>query len=173
MITELTVMKAKHGDDEAFLELYEEIYVDLYRTACYMLKNKDDAEDAVSEAVVDMYKDIGKIRKTGSFKAWAMRILWVKCKKRLKEYCDRTEELEAQGELSGKCDIERDTVLKNDLDKAMECLTEEEKIVVVCSAVWGMNSSQISDVTGLARGTIRSKLSRALKKVRAGLEEYI
>ena len=173
VITELTVMKAKYGDDEAFSKLYEEIYVDLYRTAYYMLKNKDDAEDAVSEAVVDMYRDICKIKKTGAFKAWAMRILWVKCKNRLKEYCNKTEELEAQGELSGKCDLERDTVLKNDLDKAMACLSEEERIMVICSAVWGMNSSQISDVTGLARGTIRSKLSRALKKVRAELEEYV
>lgn len=173
MITELMVLKAKYGDDEAFSKLYEQIYVDMYRTSLYMLGNKSDAEDVVSETVLDMYSGISKLKNAKSFKAWAMRILWVKCKNKRGEYYHQTEELEAQGELVCKCNIEQDVVLKKDVEMAMECLAEDEKLIVVCSAVWGMNSSQISDLTGVSRGTIRSKLSRALKKVRDGLEEYL
>ena len=38
---------------DEFIELYTGIYKDLYRYALYILCNKEDAEDAVSEAVVD------------------------------------------------------------------------------------------------------------------------
>ena len=40
---------------DEFIELYTGIYKDLYRYALYILCNKEDAEDAVSEAVVDAY----------------------------------------------------------------------------------------------------------------------
>ena len=51
----LLVKRAKRGDVDAFAELYGKIYEKLYRFAFYMLKNAQDAEDAVSEAVTDAF----------------------------------------------------------------------------------------------------------------------
>lgn len=47
----LLIKKAKKGDVEAFGELYTTVYKKLYRFAFYILKNQQDAEDVVSEAV--------------------------------------------------------------------------------------------------------------------------
>ena len=52
----LLVKRAKRGDVDAFAELYGKIYEKLYRFAFYMLKNAQDAEDAVSEAVTDAFE---------------------------------------------------------------------------------------------------------------------
>ena len=50
--------RAVKGDREAFGRLYELVYKDLYRFALYMLKNCQDAQDMVSEAVTDAYAGI-------------------------------------------------------------------------------------------------------------------
>ena len=61
------IKKAKSGDAEAFALLYSEIYTDLYRFALYALKNRADAEDAVSETVMDAFTSIHKLRRETSF----------------------------------------------------------------------------------------------------------
>ena len=87
------VKKAKCGDAAAFAGLYQQVYADLYRFALYTLKNKADAEDAVSETVTEAFSSIDRLRKADSFKAWIFRILYYKCKDRLREYTRKTEEL--------------------------------------------------------------------------------
>ena len=69
---------------DEFIELYTAVYKDLYRYALYVLGNREDAEDAVSEAVVDAYAEFGKLRDKGAFKGWIFKILSAKCKRRLK-----------------------------------------------------------------------------------------
>ncbi len=173
MITEVIVKRAQNGDDTAFATLYQSVYEDMYRMAYYMLGQKEDAEDAVAESVLDMYRYIDKLKKASSFKSWAMKILWVKCKAKMKEYTHKNVELDAVGEQSDKKDIAIESMVKNDVEKAMESLTDEERIIVVSSAIGGLNCNEISKLLGLKHGTVRSKLSRALQKIRVELEEYV
>ena len=46
-----------------FSEMYETVYRDLYRYALCLMKNPQEAEDAVSEAVVAAYENIHKLKK--------------------------------------------------------------------------------------------------------------
>ena len=87
------VRQAKQGNADAFASLYQEIYEDLYRFAVYILKDPVDAQDAVSETVTDAYASIRRLRKEKAFKGWIFRILSAKCKRKLKEYANRTVEL--------------------------------------------------------------------------------
>ena len=73
------IKMAKSGDADAFAELYREIYLDLYRFALYTLRSPADAEDAVSETVIDAFTSIQKLRSEESFKAWIFKILSAKC----------------------------------------------------------------------------------------------
>lgn len=166
MVTEVIVKRAVKGDDEAFKILYEDLYKDMYRIAYYKLQNKEDAEDVVSEAVFDMYKGISKLKDLSAYRAWAMKILSVKCSVKLKEYCqERAEDID-ELDLQSAFDLEKDGVLKADIMHALDILSDEEKTIVLCSAVAGMSSDEISEVTNIKSGTIRSKLSRALEKLR-------
>ena len=49
------VRQAKLGDSHSFAELYTAIYQDLYKTALYTLGNADDAENVVSDTVMDAF----------------------------------------------------------------------------------------------------------------------
>ena len=170
MVSEAVVKRAKEGDKEAFQMLYQEVYADMYRMAYYLLQNKEDAEDAVSEAVFDMYRGIKGLRDAEAFKSWVMKILSIKCKRKMKEYnAKKTDELEGENYAS-KENIEQQLVMRTDIMNAMGCLKQEEQLIVVCSAVAGMNSEEIGDITGLRSATVRTKLRRALLKLRGRLE---
>ena len=57
-------------DAIAFKELYKTVYQDLYRFALCMMHHPQDAEDAVSEAVLSAYENIHSV--PGSFRFWQM-----------------------------------------------------------------------------------------------------
>ena len=59
---------------------------------------------------------------------------------------------------------------RTDIMRAMNVLEKEEKIIVVCSAVAGMSSDEVGSVTGLKSATVRTKLKRALAKMKGRLE---
>ena len=73
-----------------FSEMYETVYRDLYRYALCLMKNPQEAEDAVSEAVIIAYENIHKLKKEEAFKSWIFTILTNKCKKRLKKALKET-----------------------------------------------------------------------------------
>ena len=81
---------------EIFAEYYRMVYQDMYRFALYTLKNPHDAEDVTGEAVMDAYASVDKLRDPEAFRAWIFTILSNKCKRKLKEYADKTAELPEQ-----------------------------------------------------------------------------
>ena len=80
------IKKAKKGDVEAFGELYTTVYKKLYRFALYILKNPQDAEDVVSEAVTDAFTGIRKLKREEAFSNWMYQIVANKCKRKMREY---------------------------------------------------------------------------------------
>ena len=52
------VLLARNGDTAAFCKLYEQYYKDMYRFAYYMLGNAEDAEDVISDTVLDAFTGI-------------------------------------------------------------------------------------------------------------------
>ena len=87
---------------EIFAEYYRMVYQDMYRFALYTLKNPHDAEDVTGEAVMDAYASVDKLRDPEAFRAWIFTILSNKCKRKLKEYADKTAELPEQLASRGK-----------------------------------------------------------------------
>ena len=58
-----------------FSEMYETVYRDLYRYALCLMKNPQEAEDAVSEAVIAAYENIHKFKKKKHSKAGYLQFL--------------------------------------------------------------------------------------------------
>lgn len=160
------VAAAKKGDKEAFGQLYVAIYTDLYKFAYYTLKNEEDAQDAVSDAVMDAYAGISGLKSEEAFKAWMFRILSAKCKRKLKEYAVHGHHapLEDAYELAVEG---REGSLE--LKSALDSLSDEEKMIVSMNVFGGYDSGEISSIMKLNRNTVRSKQSRALSKLKTFL----
>lgn len=159
--TEL-IERAKFGDAAAFSQVYQEIYLDLYRFALYTLKNSHDAEDIVGDTVMDAWKEIRTLRRADAFRSWIFRILTNKCKRHLKEYIDKTMEL-PEDLVSNSRDICEDM----DVRAAFATLQAEERLILAMNLFGGYSSREIGFQLGLSDNTVRSKQSRALKKMAA------
>ncbi|HZJ78011.1 MAG TPA: RNA polymerase sigma factor [Clostridia bacterium] len=160
------VKLAKQGDRQAFGELYSLYSTELYKYACYILGSSQLAQDAVQEAVCCAYAQISKLRNEDAFKSWLFKILSNTCKRIIstkKEYHLEDNEY--------ICDFDRfDFEISIELAIAMEKLKPEERMVLILSSVYGYKSREISENLNCSASTVRSKLSRALKKLRYELE---
>lgn len=162
------IKNAKSGDTEAFAELYREIHMDLYRFALYTLKHPDDAEDAVSETVMDAFASISRLRSEDSFRAWIFKILTVKCKKILKRSPAMTDEflinIPAEDTAASLEEL-------MDLRNCFFRLDDNERLIISMHIFAGYTNREIAKILHMNANTVRSKESRALKKLSAWLSE--
>lgn len=137
---------------------------DLYILALAILRNEADAEDAVGNAILRAYENMGKIKYFHKFKPWIMTItkneaLKVK-KKRLYLPGDDTVET-----LSKPV-----TAHYDELWDILQQMKEEYRLVVVLFYYEGLSQKDISDVLDIPVGTVKSRLSRGKAELRAALE---
>lgn len=161
------VRRAKQGDTEAFAELYGEIYENMYRFALYTLRNTADAEDVVSEAVMDAFASIRKLRTEEAFKSWIFQILSNKCKDKLREYGKRTEELDEDVMNQHYGDGPEDAAITR---KLFFELSDEERLIIGMHLFCGYKSREIAEILHMNENTVRSKESRGLKKMAGKME---
>lgn len=152
-----------------FTAQYEKVYRDMYRFALYSLGNPQDAEDVVSDAVLDAYAGFGRLRELGAFKAWIFKILTAKCKRKLKEYAGRgkTVSEEEQGEMPA---VGMDFADAAAVRQAFGRLDQQERMIISMHLFGGYSSREIGKLLHMKDGTVRSRQSRALEKMRDWLE---
>ena len=162
-------------DAEVFTRLYSEVAKDLYRLALYILKNKEDAEDIVSETVLDAYRQIESLRDDSLFRNWIVKILTNKCRMKLKEYALSKEEVSDNvTELSDertKRDAYNAEFNSLELKEMLMELENEERFIICLSVFEGYKGDEIARILGLNPATVRSKKQRALAKLKAVIKE--
>lgn len=176
---EETVKKARAGNKDAFIRLYEEIYKDLYRFAFYTLQNQQDAEDVISETVVDAFTGIKDLREAKAFRGWMFRICSNKCKRKMKEYIQHREfisyedeEMDVREQRFGKDQMEQ-IQYRQDLKQALEKLDGEERMIITLTAVSGYTTKEVAKYLQKRHSTIRSKYHRGLKKLQRLLQHDV
>lgn len=174
------VKKARRGDVEAFTELYRTVYKRLYQYALYTLGNPQDAEDVVSDAVVDAFEGIKKLKKPEAFDTWFFRILQAKCNRKLRDIIaarnviDFDSYLENNHPASDAEISELSRVVESMyLQDAFSILDATEHEIINLHIILGYTTSEIATLLHLKESTVRSKESRALKKIRANVREEV
>lgn len=165
------VKSAKKGDRHSFAILYSQIYKDLYRYALFTLRSKQDAEDCVSEAVIDAYRTIGNLKNEEAFRSWFFKILSAKCKHKIKEYYKNPSQ---HNEAIGQEILTDDFSIIDsglDLQIAFSTLNVEDRMIISLTVFGGYNSKEISKILKMNSNTVRSRYSRALEKLRNMLDE--
>ena len=135
----------------------------MFRVAFSLLRNPHDAEDAVQEAFLKLYRGEAW-RRMEDEKAFLARTVWRVALDRLPK--GREQALEALAEpttseldspeASAICDAK--TAL---LRKMIDALPEDLCRVVVLSAIEELNSREIAEMLGIPEGTVRTRLMRA------------
>ena len=171
----VTTIDRSTMDKELFLKKYEEVYRDMYRYAFLTLGHKQDAEDAVSEAVCDAYRQRDSLRDPEAFRGWIFTILCRKCTGKKKEYATkRTDSLDAPRGTDDETPIleslpdenspdAEDTIL---VKQMLFRLSDEDRQIIILHILGGYSSAEIGDIMGMKDATVRSREHRALKQLR-------
>ena len=163
--TEL-IRLAQGGDAHAFSRLYESVYTDLYRFALYTLRHAQDAEDAVSETVLDAFSEIHTLREASAFKSWIFRILTAKCNRRIRQYTTAPAQLDEDlGDQNQKQETMESVCQQTDIQRALGVLSREDRLIISMSIFAGYSSQEIGEQLQMNPNTVRSRQSRALKKM--------
>ena len=171
MRQEQLVRAAKAGDAAAFTELYKEIYRDMYRFAYYMLKHTEDAKDAVGDAVTDAWAQLASLKREDAFKSWVFAILSNKCRQKLREYANRPGELSEA--LADTLAAPERSAPEERLAVRMEFLklAETDRMIIAFHLFAGYKTKEIAAALDMNENTVRSRESRALKRMGRALGE--
>ena len=154
-------------DAAAFERLVIEHQAALYRVARSILKDDQDAEDAVQEAVCLAYANRDRLRDSDKWKQWVLRILVNTCYSAYRKKRPTVDLTEIASYVPAPTvDVNEkitlwDTVLQ---------LPKEMQSVVVLFYYEDLTVRQISKVLKLSEGTVRTRLSRARERLRNMLD---
>lgn len=167
------IILAKNGDANAFCAVYSKYKNKLYNYAYYKLGNRDDAEDAVQNCVLTAFEEIKSLKKPDAFSAWIFRILYCSCAALIKEQIKSkaTDDIDDCLNISSS-DFD-ENALSYELREALGKLNDDERSIVLLSVIAGLQSKEISKITGFSAGNVRQKLSRSLAKMRKELAEEV
>ena len=155
------IIKAKNGDNEAFLELINENKLNIYRVARGILSNEHDIEDAIQNTIIKAYEKINTLKKNEFFRTWLVRILINECN----EIIRMNKRVVSINE-SNHEERYNDCYENIDLTKAINSLSEELRVTTVLFYFEDMSIKDIALILNIPNGTVRSRLSRARKILR-------
>ena len=150
---------------EEFMQYYEKVYPQLYRTALFYMQNQQEAEDAVQDAVLAAYEKFHQLRDREKFAPWIMQILVNRCRRRMKTWFRREKDIDG---ISPSQEVELSS--EPEVKQVFWELKEEERMIVALSVFGGYTSEEVAGILGRNHSTVRSKYRRALQKMRKKLE---
>ena len=185
------VQRVQAGDSAAFRELFDKYHRRAFAVAMGVVKNQDDALDAVQEAFVKVHKNIHKFQGSSSFYTWLYRIVMnasidhVRKKSRRKSLDFDEYALHEQSAVAGdgalvpnitdanpgKAALRRE--LGSAIQGALAELPEHHRAVIVLREIEGMSYEQMADTLEVPKGTVMSRLFHARKKMQAALAPYL
>jgi len=165
----------------AFEQLMRQYNQRLFRVARSILKDDADAEDALQDAYVQAYRNLGEFRGEAELSTWLTRIVinqaLMRVRKRTRERVivpfaeGRTPELEVADELA---ESPSDAALRGEVRQVLEArideLPEAFRTVFVMREVEEMTARETADALGIPEATVRTRLFRARALLRESLE---
>jgi len=168
------VLAAREGDLDAFAALVERYRPPALRVAYGIAGN--EAEDAVQDAFVKAYRNLGGFRTDAAFRPWLFTIVANEARNRLRSR-SRRGRLELQvREQTASTDLAADEVVANraqreQLVAAVSRLPDRYREVVALRYFAGLSESETAAVLSCPVGTAKSRMSRALDLLRARFDD--
>jgi RNA polymerase sigma-70 factor (ECF subfamily) len=148
----------------------DEAYPRAYRTACLVLRSPADAEDAVQEAFLRVWRFRDAIPAGDGRRAWLYRVVVNACLSRLRSDRVWRERIgdDTLGRLPGPSDTERDAEdaeLARCLGGALQRLPEQLRVPVVLRYYSGLPEKDIAVAIQRRPGTVKSRLAEARRRL--------
>jgi RNA polymerase sigma-70 factor (ECF subfamily) len=170
------IASAQHGDTRAFEQLVQIHQGIALRVAYLVVRNPTEAEDVTQDAFVKAYRSLGRFRDESSFRPWLLKIVRNEALNRVRS-TKRRDRLAIQ---VGHDPVSGDTALSPEavvltaeegrrLVARIDELPERYRNVVVHRYLLDLSEQETAEILGVPAGTVKSRTSRALERLRKGL----
>lgn len=182
------VEKIRAGDFQAFEALVNRYEGKVYRLAMRMLRNPEDAEDALQETFLQVYRGLNSFEGRSTFSTWLFRLATNVCLMKirhrgtepaqllpLEEYLPRHEEGE-HPQIQDWPDKPEEVLLNKEsrqkMLEALERLPVEYRAVFILRDIEGFSSTEAGETLGISVAAVKSRLHRARLALRGMLSSY-
>ena len=165
------VERARRGDHDAFAELAGAAIFRLDAAARLILRDPDQAKDAVQETLVRAWRDLPTLRSPDRFDAWLHRLLVRACideARRLRRHRLNVELIPTDSPAVD--DATSSTADRDQLERGFSRLEPEARALIVLHHYLDLPLPEVAIALRIPLGTAKSRLHRALQTMRAALD---
>ena len=181
------IERLRARDEHAFNELVRTYEHRVFGLLFRLLGRREEAEDVAQEVFVQVFKAIGTFRGDSKLSTWIFRIAVNLSKNRAKylarRQADMQTELDSVGDapLRGAKESAADAIARPDdllsgmelqaiVERAIAELEPEFREVLILRDIEDMSYEDIAEITGLADGTVKSRIHRARSQLKQAVE---
>jgi RNA polymerase sigma-70 factor, ECF subfamily len=155
------VADAIAGDVSAFVLLLDPLWDPAYRLAFSMVKEQQDAEDAVQEAALKAWRNVRRLRSdTQTLRPWFLTIVANQCRSMRRSPWWRVLRLDDSPEQVSLAAISDDHI---DLVRALQRLPREQRMTLALRYYLDLPIDEVADVLGVSVSAAKSRIRRALR----------
>jgi len=180
------VHASKNGDVAAFEQLVKRYDRRLLRIALHVTHNREDSQDAVQEAFLKAFQNLGQFRGDSQFSTWLIRItvnqsLMKVRKQRAIREVSLDEDFRAARDMfpievidwaPNPEQLYGTSELRDILIKTIEELRPVLRTVFVLQDIEGLSTNETAEVLNLSQSAVKSRLLRARLQLREHLNQY-
>jgi RNA polymerase sigma factor (sigma-70 family) len=171
------IRRVQRGDRNAYKTLMERHQTIAFRIAWAITGSATDAEEAVQDAFLKAYRALGEFRLDRPFRPWLLRIVSNEARNRRlatgrrKRLVVRLVGERRQGDAVPSPEaalLARER--RGELLEAVERLPERQRMAIFCRYFLGLNEDETAAAMGTRRGTVKSRVSRALRRLESEVQ---
>src|SRR2546425_8601658 len=172
------IARAQRGDTAAYEEIVQRYQQIAFRTAYVITGSSADAEDAAQEGFVKAYRALDRFRLGADLRPWLLRIVANEARNRVRS-SGRRHQLElrlTEGFRPGDAAPSPEAVAvaadeRRRLLAMGNALSHEDRLVIASPYFLELSGEETAAAPGIAEGPVKSRLSRALARLKARVEE--
>ena len=172
------VVRAQHGDKEAFEVLVTKHQGRVFAVAGGILRNREDVEDIAQQVFLKAYFSLKRFDQRAAFSTWLYKITVNECwdllrKRKVRPLVFESELSEEQAHAYQSTeqkseqapDVSDQLETRQQLDRWLECLEERDRTMLVLKEVQGFTVEEIAEIMEINGNTVKVRLFRARQKV--------
>ena len=171
------ITRAKRGDLRAYERIVEQHQATAFRVAWLITGSSADAEEAAQDAFLKAHRALGRFREGAPFRPWLLRIVANEARNR-RVSAGRRERLAlraAEERRPGDAVPSPEAALlgadaRTELMAALRRLGERDRLAIAARYFLELSEAETAAALGCRPGTVKSRLSRALTRLRAEME---
>ena len=159
-------------NEDTFKQLFLPFHEKLFRIACRILSNTDDAKDIIQETYIKLWSkryEIGQVSNAESFSVTVLKNTCLDFLRKTKSDLIIEYDFNMPSNISLSTEIEQADQI-NHITILMNKLSKQQQLVMKLKHWDGYSDEEIEQITGLKKGNIKMILSRARKTIK---DEYL